>query len=93
MKYDSLAKLVDVVSSSEGSNRNPQPSATAACSSSRPVGASSSLPMMEPDAIFIVSPSFAADLYRTRDGEVGDIGPVGDVAIAMVGIPDVVPKS
>ncbi|RYR34957.1 hypothetical protein Ahy_A10g050024 isoform B [Arachis hypogaea] len=32
-----LAKLVDVVCSSGGSNRNPQPSAMASCSSSMPV--------------------------------------------------------
>ncbi|RYQ91942.1 hypothetical protein Ahy_B09g098008 isoform B [Arachis hypogaea] len=74
-----LAKLVDVVSSSGGSNHNPQPSATAACSSSRLVGASSSLPMIEPEVALVAFPSFAANLNRAYDREVG--------------IPDVVPES
>ncbi|RYR58880.1 hypothetical protein Ahy_A05g024741 [Arachis hypogaea] len=43
-----LAKLVDVVSSSDGSNWNTQTPATAACTSSRPVGASSSVPVIAP---------------------------------------------
>ncbi|XP_057740436.1 uncharacterized protein LOC130957604 [Arachis stenosperma] len=43
-----LAKLVDGVSSSGGSNRNTQTLATAACSSSRPVVASSSVPVIAP---------------------------------------------
>ncbi|RYQ82055.1 hypothetical protein Ahy_B10g100629 [Arachis hypogaea] len=87
-----LTKLVDVVSNSGISNRNPQPSATEACTSSRPVGASSSLSVLEPETVLVASPSFAADLNRTRDREVGDSGPFDDVAIAMAGIPDVVPK-
>ncbi|RYR18506.1 hypothetical protein Ahy_B03g063133 [Arachis hypogaea] len=88
-----LAKLVDVVFSSGGSNRNPLPSATAADSSSRPIGASSSLPVIEPEAVLVASPSFDADLNRTRGGERVDTGPVVDVAIAMAGIDDVVPES
>ncbi|XP_057759991.1 uncharacterized protein LOC130980316 [Arachis stenosperma] len=56
-----LAKLVDVVSSSNGSNRNPQTLETAACSSSRSVGASSSVPVIAPQAMVVVFPSFAAN--------------------------------
>ncbi|RYR49767.1 hypothetical protein Ahy_A07g036287 isoform A [Arachis hypogaea] len=64
-----LAKLVDVVSSSSGSNRNPQAVATAACSTSRPNGGSSSMPVIAPDAMLVASPSFAEDLNRSGDGE------------------------
>ncbi|XP_057740388.1 uncharacterized protein LOC130957560 [Arachis stenosperma] len=87
-----LAKLVDVVSSSRGSNRNPQPSATAACSSSRHVSASLSLSVIQPEAALVASPSFAADLNRTRDRKVDNIGLFDDVAIAIAGIPEMVPE-
>ncbi|RYR26819.1 hypothetical protein Ahy_B02g061125 [Arachis hypogaea] len=66
-----LAKLVDVVSSSGGSNRNPQAPATAAYSSSRLVGASSFVLVIAPEAMVVASPSFAADLNRNGDVEVG----------------------
>ncbi|XP_016195448.1 uncharacterized protein LOC107636456 [Arachis ipaensis] len=69
-----LAKLVDVVSSSGGSNQNTPTVGTVADSSSRPVGASSSVPMYEPPVQPVASPSFAVDLNYSGGGEVG----VGD---------------
>ncbi|RYR56723.1 hypothetical protein Ahy_A05g022408 [Arachis hypogaea] len=73
-----LAKLVDVVSNSRGSNRNSQALTTAACSSSRPVGTSSFVPVITPEAMVVASPSFVADINRSGDGEVGitDTAPV-----------------
>ncbi|XP_016206841.1 uncharacterized protein LOC107647259 [Arachis ipaensis] len=85
-----LAKFVDVVSNSGSSNQNPQPSSTVACFSLMQVGASSFVPVIEPEAVLVASPSFAADLNCTRDGEIDDTGPFGDVAIAMTATPDVV---
>ncbi|RYR49766.1 hypothetical protein Ahy_A07g036287 isoform B [Arachis hypogaea] len=86
-----LAKLVDVVSSSSGSNRNPQAVATAACSTSRPNGGSSSMPVIAPDAMLVASPSFAEDLNRSGDGEVGivDTAPVSLHGFAPDGVDDV----
>ncbi|XP_020966563.1 uncharacterized protein LOC107610322 [Arachis ipaensis] len=66
-----LAKLVDVVSSSGGSNRNTQTIGTVAGSSSRPVGASLSVPVNEPPGKPVASPSFAVDLNCSGGGEVG----------------------
>ncbi|RYR21930.1 hypothetical protein Ahy_B03g067219 isoform I [Arachis hypogaea] len=63
-----LAKLVDVVSSSGGSNRNPNTIVTVAGSSSRPAVASSSVPVNEPAIQPVASPSFAVDL----NGNVAD---------------------
>ncbi|RYR25468.1 hypothetical protein Ahy_B02g059254 [Arachis hypogaea] len=63
-----LAKLVDVVSSSGGSNRNANTIAAVAGSSSRPAVASSSAPVYEPPMQPVASPSFAIDL----GGNVGD---------------------
>ncbi|XP_057758613.1 uncharacterized protein LOC130979242 [Arachis stenosperma] len=57
-----------------------------ACSNSRPIGTSSSLPVIQPKVALVASSSFAVDLNRTRDGEVGNTGPFGDVAIG--GAPD-----
>ncbi|RYR42028.1 hypothetical protein Ahy_A08g038479 [Arachis hypogaea] len=59
-----LAKLVDVVSSS---------GATAAYSSSRHVGASSFVPVIAPEAMVVATPSFAADLNRGGDENLGGI--------------------
>ncbi|RYR34956.1 hypothetical protein Ahy_A10g050024 isoform A [Arachis hypogaea] len=70
-----LAKLVDVVCSSGGSNRNPQPSAMASCSSSMPVGASSSVSVIALEAVLVFYLSFVTDLNCNRDGEIGDIRP------------------
>ncbi|XP_015935292.1 uncharacterized protein LOC107461317 [Arachis duranensis] len=63
-----LAKFVDVVSSSGGSNRNANTIATAVGSSSRPAVASSSVPVYEAAVQPAASPSFAVDLA----GNVGD---------------------
>ncbi|XP_015942949.2 uncharacterized protein LOC107468205 [Arachis duranensis] len=63
-----LAKLVDVVSSSGGSNRNTTTLATPAGSSSRPAVASSFVPVYQPVVQAVASPSFAVDL----NGSVGD---------------------
>ncbi|XP_052111983.1 uncharacterized protein LOC127743847 [Arachis duranensis] len=57
-----LAKLVDVVSNSRGLNRNTHTIGTVAGSNSRPVGASSSVPVNEPPVEPVASPSFAVDL-------------------------------
>ncbi|XP_020978035.1 uncharacterized protein LOC110271452 [Arachis ipaensis] len=88
-----LAKLVDVVSSSGGSNRNTQTSATAACSSLRPVGASSSIPVIAPQEMVVASPSFAVDLNHIGEGEVGiiDRTPVSLQHGAPDGIDDALP--
>ncbi|RYR29273.1 hypothetical protein Ahy_B01g053640 [Arachis hypogaea] len=66
-----LAKLVDVVSSSGGSNRNTPTLAKVAGSSSRPAGASSSVPVYEPPIQPVASPSFAVDLNGSVGVEVG----------------------
>ncbi|RYR73773.1 hypothetical protein Ahy_A02g008271 isoform I [Arachis hypogaea] len=66
-----LAKLVDVVSSSGGSNRNTTNLATAAGSSSRPAVGSSSVPVYEPVVQAVASPSFAVDLNGSVGDEVG----------------------
>ncbi|XP_015960780.1 uncharacterized protein LOC107484751 [Arachis duranensis] len=67
-----LAKLVDAVSSSGGSNRNTTTLATVAGSSSRPAVASSSVPAYEPPLQPVVSPSFAVDLNGSVGDEVGE---------------------
>ncbi|RYR23282.1 hypothetical protein Ahy_B03g068525 isoform A [Arachis hypogaea] len=66
-----LAKLVDVVSNSGGSNRNANTIATVAGSSSRPAVASSSIPVYEPAVQLAASPSFAVDLSGNVGDEVG----------------------
>ncbi|XP_015937730.1 uncharacterized protein LOC107463449 [Arachis duranensis] len=66
-----LAKFVDVVSSSGGSNRNANTIATAAGSSSRPAVASSSVPVYEAAVQPTASPSFAVDLAGNVGDEVG----------------------
>ncbi|RYR65158.1 hypothetical protein Ahy_A03g011133 [Arachis hypogaea] len=66
-----LAKLVDVVSSSGGSNRNTNILATVAGSSSTPAFASSAVPAYEPPAPPVASPSFAVDLNGSVGDEVG----------------------
>ncbi|XP_015936815.1 uncharacterized protein LOC107462697 [Arachis duranensis] len=66
-----LTKLVDVVSSLGGSNRNIQTLGTVAGSSSRPVGACSSVPVNAPREEPIASPSFVVDLNCSGGGEVG----------------------
>ncbi|XP_057756470.1 uncharacterized protein LOC130975746 [Arachis stenosperma] len=66
-----LVKLVDVVSSSGGSNRNTTNLATAAGSSSRPAVGSSSVHVYEPVVEAVASPSFAVDLNGSVGDEVG----------------------
>ncbi|XP_015935088.1 uncharacterized protein LOC107461138 [Arachis duranensis] len=66
-----LAKLVDVVSNSGGSNRNTTTLATAAGSSSRPAVGSSSVPVYQPVVQPVASPSFAVDLNGSVCDEVG----------------------
>ncbi|RYR31903.1 hypothetical protein Ahy_B01g056849 [Arachis hypogaea] len=73
-----LAKLVDVVSSSGGSNRNPQFSGHLACSSSMPVGASSVALVVTPKVVLVASPSFAFNLNHSGDAVVSEIGPSGE---------------
>ncbi|XP_057751180.1 uncharacterized protein LOC130969465 [Arachis stenosperma] len=67
-----LAKLVDAVSGSGGSNRNTTTLATVAGSSSRPAVASSSVPAYEPPVQPVASPSFAVDLNGSVGDEVGE---------------------
>ncbi|XP_016185095.1 uncharacterized protein LOC107626710 [Arachis ipaensis] len=66
-----LTKLVDVVSSSRGSNRNTHTIGTVAGFNSRPVGASLSVPVNAPLEEPVASPSFAVDLNCSGGGEVG----------------------
>ncbi|XP_015935848.1 uncharacterized protein LOC127744199 [Arachis duranensis] len=66
-----LAKFVDMVSSSGGSNRNANTIAMAAGSSSRPAVASSSVPVYEAAVQPAASPSFAVDLGGNVGDEVG----------------------
>ncbi|XP_057760209.1 uncharacterized protein LOC130980561 [Arachis stenosperma] len=66
-----LAKFVDVVSSSGGLNRNTHTIGTVAGSNSRPVDASSSVPVNEPPDEPVASTSFAVDLNYSGGGEVG----------------------
>ncbi|XP_015945936.1 uncharacterized protein LOC107471011 [Arachis duranensis] len=88
-----LAKLVDGVSSSGGSNRNIQTLATAACSSSRPVVASSSVPVIAPVEMVVASRSFAIDLNRSGVEEVGiiDRAPISLQRGVPNGIDDALP--
>ncbi|XP_057760077.1 uncharacterized protein LOC130980408 [Arachis stenosperma] len=78
-----LAKLVDVVSSLGGSNRNTTTLATAADSSSRHAVGSSSVPVYEPVVQAVASPSFAIDL----NGSVGDeVGSRENLPNALLGV-------
>ncbi|RYR26810.1 hypothetical protein Ahy_B02g061115 isoform H [Arachis hypogaea] len=88
-----LAKLVDVVSSSGGSNRNTTNVATAAGSSSMAAVASSSVPVYEPAAQLVASPSFAVDLNDgVRDEGVPPVG-VGDGELGDPDEDDVEPET
>ncbi|RYQ97051.1 hypothetical protein Ahy_B08g093036 [Arachis hypogaea] len=86
-----LAKLVDVVCSSGGSNRNPQSSGYLACSSSIPVGASSAVLVIVPDVVLVAFLSFAANLNRSGDARIGETGSLGEVAIVTPDTPIMVP--
>ncbi|XP_057757204.1 uncharacterized protein LOC130976370 [Arachis stenosperma] len=85
-----LARLVDVVSSSSGSNRNTNTIANAAGSSSRPAVASSSVPVYEPVVQHVASPSFAVDLNATEGDEVVEREnlPNALLGVAPVGVGD-----
>ncbi|RYR58836.1 hypothetical protein Ahy_A05g024704 isoform A [Arachis hypogaea] len=85
-----LARLVDVVSSSGGSNRNTTNLATLAGSSSRPAVASSSVPVYPPVVQPVASPSFAADLNGGVGDEVGarENMPNALLGVAPVGVGD-----
>ncbi|XP_057745316.1 uncharacterized protein LOC130963183 [Arachis stenosperma] len=85
-----LARLVDVVSSSGGSNRNTNTIANPAGSSSRLAVASSSVPVYEPVVQPVASPSFAVDLNGTKGDEVVEREnlPNALVGVAPVGVGD-----
>ncbi|RYR38488.1 hypothetical protein Ahy_A09g043539 isoform F [Arachis hypogaea] len=85
-----LARLVDVVSSSGGSNRNATTLATPAGSSSRPAVASSSVPVYQPVVQPAASPSFAVDLNGSVGDEVGarENLPNALLGVAPVGVGD-----
>ncbi|RYR43738.1 hypothetical protein Ahy_A08g040142 [Arachis hypogaea] len=78
-----LAKLVDVVSSLGGSNRNHQSVPMAAASSSTSIVAFSSVPVILSMRDMVASPYFAPDLHRDEIAEQG----------ANVYIPDMIPIS
>ncbi|RYR45966.1 hypothetical protein Ahy_A07g031735 [Arachis hypogaea] len=73
-----LTKLVDVVSSLGGSNRNTQTPITAAYSSSTPVGASSCVPVIAPQDEHVAFLSFAVDLNRSSGRECGASAGIDD---------------
>ncbi|RYR74209.1 hypothetical protein Ahy_A02g008840 [Arachis hypogaea] len=54
-----------------------------AASSSMPLGASSSVPVITTEVALVASLSFATDLNRNYAGEIGDNRPFGELAIAM----------
>ncbi|RYR73153.1 hypothetical protein Ahy_A02g007477 isoform I [Arachis hypogaea] len=85
-----LARLVDVVSSSGGLNRNTNTIANPAGSSSRLAVASSSVPVYEPVVQHVASPSFAVDLNGTEGDEVVEREnlPNALVGVAPVGVGD-----
>ncbi|XP_015943172.1 uncharacterized protein LOC107468404 [Arachis duranensis] len=85
-----LARLVDVVSSSGGSNWNTNTIANAAGSSTRPAVASSSVPVYKPVVQPVASPSFAVDLNGTEGDEVVEREnlPNALVGVAPVGVGD-----
>ncbi|RYR43676.1 hypothetical protein Ahy_A08g040072 isoform A [Arachis hypogaea] len=86
-----LAKLVDVVCSSGGSNRNPQSSGYPACSSSIPIGASSAVLMIVPEAVLVTFLSFTANLNRSGDARIDETRSLEEVAIVMLDTPIMVP--
>ncbi|XP_020983956.1 uncharacterized protein LOC110274227 [Arachis duranensis] len=95
-----LAKLVDVVSSSGDSNRNPYSAEHPTYTSSMHVGSSSVVPVIAPEADLVASPSFVVNLNHSDDPGVGEAGLFGEVAIMttdslamvpvfiVVGVPD-----
>ncbi|RYR21841.1 hypothetical protein Ahy_B03g067153 isoform B [Arachis hypogaea] len=57
-----------------------------------PVGASTVVPEIAPKTVLVASPSFAFNLNCSGDAGAGEIGPLGEVAIAMPGSPAMVPN-
>ncbi|XP_015940141.1 uncharacterized protein LOC107465685 [Arachis duranensis] len=72
-----LAKLVDVASSSGGSNRNLHSTGHLASSSAMPIGSSSAVLVIAPEPALVASPSFAVNLNHNCDAFVGEAGPLG----------------
>ncbi|RYR26045.1 hypothetical protein Ahy_B02g060176 [Arachis hypogaea] len=72
-----LAKLVDVASSSGGSNRNMHSTGHLASSSALPVGSSSAVPVIAPEPDLVASPSFAVNLNCSSPPCVPVFGEVG----------------
>ncbi|XP_016178434.1 uncharacterized protein LOC107620842 [Arachis ipaensis] len=85
-----LAKLVDVASSSGGSNRNPHSTGHPACISAMPVGSSSAVPVIPHEPDLVASPSFVVNLNCSCDEVVGEAGPLGAVAFVTPGSPAMV---
>ncbi|XP_016173450.1 uncharacterized protein LOC107615953 [Arachis ipaensis] len=90
MKYDCLTIGSDEDLQLGGSNRNTPTVGTVAGSSSRPAGASSSIPVYEPLVEHVASPLFAADLNCSGGGEVGigDTVPTSLQCAAPAGLED-----
>ncbi|RYQ87300.1 hypothetical protein Ahy_B09g094779 [Arachis hypogaea] len=90
VKYDCFTIGSDEDLQLWGSNRNTPTVGTVAGSSSRPAGASSSVPVYEPPVQRVASPSFAVDLNYSGGGEVGvgDFVPTSLQCAAPVGLGD-----
>ncbi|XP_057733766.1 uncharacterized protein LOC130948923 [Arachis stenosperma] len=86
-----LAELVDVASSSRGSNRNMHSTGYVASSSALPVESSSAVPVFAPEPDLVASPLFAVNLNRSCDALVGEAGPLGDGDFAVPSSPPCVP--
>ncbi|XP_015971516.1 uncharacterized protein LOC107494998 [Arachis duranensis] len=82
-----LAKVVDVASSSGGSNRNMHSTGHLAISSALLVGSLSAVPVIAPEPDLVASPSFAVNLNQSCDALVGEAGPLGDGACAVPNSP------
>ncbi|XP_020972606.1 uncharacterized protein LOC110269245 [Arachis ipaensis] len=86
-----LVKLVNVASSSRGSNRNMHSTGHVASSSALPVGSSSAVPVFAPEPDLVASPSFAINLNRSCDALVSEAGPLGGGDFAAPSSPLCVP--
>ncbi|QHO21559.1 Putative mutator sub-class protein [Arachis hypogaea] len=82
-----LVKLVDVASSSGGSNRNMHSTGHLASSSALPVGSSSTVPVIAPEPDLVASPSFAVNLNCNCNALAGEAGPLGDGAFVAPSSP------
>ncbi|XP_016206386.1 uncharacterized protein LOC107646736 [Arachis ipaensis] len=86
-----LAKLVDAVSSSGGSNWNPESVGHPACSSFMPVRSFSAAPFIALEAGLVASPSFAFNVNHDGDPGFGETGPLGEEAFVTPRPPAMVP--